>query len=106
MGGQPSAGGKPSVAGKCFTGGKPTWLKHQQAWGKATPTSPSIPTTTGLYPGHPYPGVVNPLWAQPNPVGIPLQGTFPYQSVNPMIMQCNSPFHRHTWGDHQVNISM
>jgi hypothetical protein len=34
MGGQPSAGGKPSVAGKLFTGGKPTWLQHQQAWGK------------------------------------------------------------------------
>jgi hypothetical protein len=50
MGGQPSTGGKPSVAGKLFTRGKPTWLQHQQAWGKTTPASPSIPTTTGLYP--------------------------------------------------------
>jgi hypothetical protein len=90
MGGQPSAGGKPSAAGKLFTGGKPTWLQHQPAWGKTTPASPSIPTTIGLYPGHPYPGVVNPLWTQPNPTGIPPQGTMPYQSVNSMIQMQQS----------------
>jgi hypothetical protein len=72
MGGQPLAGGKPSAGGKFLGGnlqpwGKPMWLQHQQAWGKATPASPSIPTTTGLYPGQPYPGVSNPLWGQPNP---------------------------------------
>jgi hypothetical protein len=80
MGGQPLAGGKPSVGGKIFTGGKPTWLQHQQAWGKATPASPSIPTTTGLYPGQPFPGVANPLWGQPNPTGIPHKELFP---INP-----------------------
>jgi hypothetical protein len=85
MGGKPSTGGKPLVAGKCLTRGKPTWLKHQQAWDKTTHVIPSIATTIGMYPGHPYPRVVNPLWAQPNPVGIPPQGTSPYQSVNPMI---------------------
>jgi len=38
-----------------------------------------------LHPGHPYLGVTNPLWAQPNLAGVPLQGNFPYQSVNPTI---------------------
>jgi hypothetical protein len=50
MGGQHLAEGKPSYRGKLFTWGKPMWLKHQQAWGKYAPASPSIPTTTGLYP--------------------------------------------------------
>jgi len=31
MGGQPSTRRKPSVVGKLFIGGKPTWLKNQQA---------------------------------------------------------------------------
>jgi hypothetical protein len=85
MGGQPSARGQPLVLGKLFIGGKPTWLQHQQAWDKTAPTSPSIPTTTGLYLGHPYLGVVNSFWTQPNPTDIPLQGTMPYQSVYPTI---------------------
>jgi hypothetical protein len=55
MGGQPSFGGKPLVAGKIVTRVNPTWLKHQPTWGKTTPASPSIPPTTGLYSGHPYP---------------------------------------------------
>jgi hypothetical protein len=37
--------------------------------GESAHAGPSIPTTTGLYPGQPYPGVANPLWGQPNPTG-------------------------------------
>ena len=74
MGGKPSTGGKPSVAGQFFNRGQPTWLKNKPAWGKISPASPSIPTTTGLYPRHSYPRVTNPLWDQPNPVDIPPQG--------------------------------
>jgi hypothetical protein len=85
MGGQPSVGGQPFVTGKLFTEGKATWLQHQQAWGKTSLVSPSIPTTIGLYPRHPYKRVVNPLWDQPNPVGILLQGTMPFQSIKPTI---------------------
>jgi hypothetical protein len=82
--------------------------------GEVAHAGPSIPTTTGLYPGQPYPGVANPLWGQPNPVGIPQQGTFPNQSVNPMIPTQQPPqtqymggpwANRNTWGDHQVNHS-
>jgi hypothetical protein len=67
-----------------------------------------------MYPGQPYPGVANPLWGQPNPTGIPQQGTFPNQSVNPMIPTQQPPQTQymggpsgqpHTWGDHQVNHS-
>jgi hypothetical protein len=90
MGGQPSTRGKNSIAGKFFTGVKPTWLQHQQDKRKVSPIGPSIPTTTGLYIGHTYLGVVNPLWAQPNTVGIPPQGTMPYQSVNPTIVMHHS----------------
>jgi len=86
MGGQPSTRGKPLVVGKSFTGGKTTWFQHQKYWEKASPTSPSIPNTTSLYLGKPFPGVSNPLWGQPNPSSIPSQGTFHYQSINPMIM--------------------
>jgi hypothetical protein len=46
---------------------------------------PSIPTTSGLYRGQPFPRVENPLWGQPNLMGIPQQGNFPNQYVNPMI---------------------
>jgi hypothetical protein len=69
-----------------FIGGKPTWLKHQKSWGKNTTISPSIYTTIDMYLGHPYPRVVNPLWAQPNLTGSPPQGTMPYQSVNLTIL--------------------
>jgi hypothetical protein len=86
MEGQPLAGGKPSTGGKNFTGGKPMWLQHKKSWGQAAPASPSIHTTTGLYPGQPYPRFSNPFWGQSNPAGIPQQGTFPYQSINPMIL--------------------
>jgi hypothetical protein len=47
------------------------WGKHQQNWGNSTPASPSIPTTIGLYPRKTNPGVTNPLWGQPNLLGIP-----------------------------------
>jgi hypothetical protein len=90
MRGQPLVGGKPSVTGKPFTRGKPTWLQHQQASRKATSVIHSIHTTTILYLGHLYPRVLNPLWDQPNLTGIPLQGTIPYQSVNPTIMMQQS----------------
>jgi len=55
IGGQPSI---PSTTGKVFTRGKPTWLQHQHAWGKVTPTIPFIHTTIDLYLVHPYPRVV------------------------------------------------
>jgi hypothetical protein len=107
MGSQPLARGQPLVVGHLFSGGQPIWLQHQQARGKATPTSCYILITTGLYPGHPYPGVANPLWGQPNLADIPLQGTLPYQSVNPTIQtQQAHQAHHITWGDHQVNFSM
>jgi hypothetical protein len=38
-----------------------------------------------MYPGQPFTRVSNPLWGQPNPMGIHPKGTFPYQPVNPMI---------------------
>ena len=84
MGGQPLAGGKPLVVGKHFTGVKPTWLQHQQTWGKDALTSPSIPTI-GFYPRQPFLGVYNPLWGQTDLARIPPEVNFPYQSVNPMI---------------------
>jgi hypothetical protein len=90
MGGQPSTRGQPSPARRIFIGGKPTWLKNQPSWEKTTPTSPSIPTTIGLYPGHPYLGYVNNLWTQHNLAGIPLQGTMPYKSVKSMIQMKQS----------------
>jgi hypothetical protein len=87
IGGQSSIGGQPFTGGKLPAGGKPStmgqapmWGKQQPSWGKTAPAGPSIPITTGMYPRQPYPGVVNPLWGQPNPVGIPQQGTFPNQS--------------------------
>jgi hypothetical protein len=98
MGGQPLAGGKPLATRKCFTGRKPTWLKHHQEWGKFAPTSISIPTTTGLYPGKPYLGVSNPLWGQLNPTSIPMQGNFSYKPVNPMIPMQNSLQPLYMWG--------
>ena len=61
------------------------WGQQQQTWGQAAHVGPSTPTTTGLYLGQPYLGVSNPLWGQPNLVGISQQGTSPYQSMNPMI---------------------
>ena len=90
MGFQPSTEGKPLVVGKMFTGGKPSGLKHKKSLGKASPIRPSIPTTIGLYPVHPYLGFVNPLWAQPNPMSIPPQETMPYQSINSMIQMQQS----------------
>jgi hypothetical protein len=38
-----------------------------------------------MYPRQPYIGVDNPLWGQPNTMGILQQGTFPFQSIKPMI---------------------
>jgi hypothetical protein len=69
MGGQPSAGGKPSVAGKIFTGGNLHGCNIKNIGGK-----PLLQVLLSLLPlvyilGHPYPGVVNPLWTQPNQTG-------------------------------------
>jgi hypothetical protein len=85
MGEQPSARGKPSIEGKLFTREKPSWLQHKLVCMNSNPTSPSIHTTTSMYLGHPFLGNANPLWGQPNPMGILPQGTFPFQSINPII---------------------
>jgi hypothetical protein len=53
--------------------------------GEDTPISPYIHTTIGMNLGQPFLGVSNPLWGQPNQTCIPLQGSFPFQFVNPMI---------------------
>jgi hypothetical protein len=86
MGGKPLVGGKPSAVGKHFTGRENSWFQHQDFLGNSSPISPSIPNTTILYSGHPFLGIANPLWGQPNPTRILPKGNFPFQSVNPMIM--------------------
>lgn len=98
MGGQILAGGKPSAGGNFFVEGKPSamgkipmWGKHQQTLEQVAPTSPSISTTICLYPNQPYLGVSNPLWGQPNPTGIPQQGTFPNKYTNLIISTQHSP---------------
>jgi len=69
-----------------------------------------------MYYGKSYPGVANPLWGQLNLVGISQLGTFPNQSMNPMIPTQYPPQTQYmggplgdrnvkysTWRHHQAN---
>jgi hypothetical protein len=68
MGGQPSAGGKPSVAGN-FYWGETYMVAKSTSLGEIHSCKPFYPYYHWpMHPGHPYLGVLNPLWDQPNPV--------------------------------------
>jgi hypothetical protein len=111
VGGQPQLGGKPQVGAQPQIGGKPQVGFHNLGYGQNVPVLPSQPwnlpfqgnqqPARGKHPlvnsfvppniDQPYPGSLNPTWAQNFQSNVPFQGNIPNQPNPVGYMPQNTP---------------